>query len=344
MDGYTPGEQPSPGERVIKLNTNENPFPPGPKVMAAIQNVESEMLRRYPSPSGEPFRASASKVLGVPKDWILCGNGSDDLLTIATRTFVGAGGVLAAPDPTYSLYPILAQLEEAKYQAVPWEKNWSLPADALIAAKPNAIFLANPNAPSGTLVPPDEIAKLADATDALVLVDEAYADFAEQNCLALVKDHANVVVTRSFSKAYSLAGLRFGYAVAQPVVIEEMNKAKDSYNVGAIATTAACAAIEDHEYAAMTWQHVRGERDRLTRELEALGWEVLPSQANFILATVPGGGGREMYLGLKRQGILIRYFDLPGLTDKVRITIGTSQENNALLGGIKALSAAEKAA
>jgi histidinol-phosphate aminotransferase len=344
MDGYMPGEQPSPGERVIKLNTNENPFPPGPKVMAAIQNVEAEMLRRYPSPSAEPFRAVASKVLGVPKEWILCGNGSDDLLTIATRTFVGAGGTLASPHPSYSLYPILAQLEEAKYQAVPWEKNWALPAAALIDAKPNAIFLANPNAPSATFVPPNEIAKLADAFDGLVLVDEAYVDFADENCLPLVKEHANVVVTRSFSKAYSLAGLRFGYAVAQPAVIDEMMKAKDSYNVGAIAMTAACAAIEDHEYATMTWNHVRSERLRLTSELEAVGWDVLPSQANFLLATVPDGRGREMYLGLKRQGILIRWFDQPGLTDKVRITIGTSQENNALLGGIKALSAAEKAA
>jgi histidinol-phosphate aminotransferase len=344
MDGYVPGEQPSPGERVIKLNTNENPFPPGPKVMAAIQNVEAEMLRRYPSPSAEPFRAIASKILGVPKEWILCGNGSDDLLTIATRTFVGSGGLLASPHPTYSLYPILAQLEQAKYQAVPWEKNWALPADALVDAKPHAIFLANPNAPSGTFVQPEQIAKLADRFDGLVLVDEAYVDFADENCLPLVKEHANVVVTRSFSKAYSLAGLRFGYAVAQPAVIDEMTKAKDSYNVGAIAMTAACAAIEDHEYAAMTWNHVRSERQRLTSELEALGWSVLPSQANFLLATLPGGRGREMYLGLKRQGILIRWFDQAGLNDKVRITIGTSQENNALLGGIKALSAAEKAA
>ena len=242
------------------------------------------------------------------------------------------------------MYPILAQLEHSKYAGVPWEKDWALPAEALIDAKPNAIFIANPNAPSGTFVPTADIAKLADAFDGLVLVDEAYVDFADENCLPLVKEHANLVVTRSFSKAYSLAGLRFGYAVAQPAVIDEMNKAKDSYNVGAIAMTAACAAIEDRDYAAMTWNHVRSERHRLTSELEALGWQVLPSQANFLLATVPGGRGREMYLGLKRQGILIRWFDQTGLSDKVRITIGTSQENNALLGGIKALTASERAA
>ena len=344
MDGYTPGEQPSPGERVIKLNTNENPFPPSPKVMAAIRDVEPEMLRRYPNPTGNAFRESAAKVLGVTPDHIICGNGSDDLLTIATRASVGPGGLLASPQPSYSLYPILAKLEEAKFVGVPWEKNWSLPTEALLATKAGAIYLANPNAPSGTMVPVKEVEKLAKDFDGLLLVDEAYVDFADDNCLALVKEHANVFVTRSFSKAYSMAGVRFGYGLAQPHVIEELMKVKDSYNVDAISVAAATAAIEDQEYAQMTWQHVRSERERLTRELRELGWDVLPSHANFILATVPDGRGKDVYLGLKRQGILIRYFDVPGLSDKVRITIGTSQENNALLGGIKAMSAAEKAA
>src|SRR4051812_12224409 len=182
MDGYTPGEQPSVGERVIKLNPNENPSPPSPKVMQAIRDIEPEMLRRYPNPTGDTFRDAAAKVLGVGSDQIICGNGSDDLLTIATRTFVGPGGTLASPQPTYSLYPVLAKLEEAKYVAVPWEKNWALPADALLETKAGAIYLANPNAPSGTFVPPDEVSKLADAFDGLVLVDEAYVDFADESC------------------------------------------------------------------------------------------------------------------------------------------------------------------
>jgi len=346
MDGYSPGEQPSPGERVIKLNTNENPFPPSPKVMAAIQNIEPEMLRRYPNPHADVFREAAAKVLGhgITPHMIICGNGSDDLLTIATRTFVGHDGVIASPQPSYSLYPVLAQLEEAKFVGVEWEKKWSLPIEALIATKASAIYLANPNAPSGTSVPTTDVAKLAKDFDGLLFVDEAYVDFADEHCLSLVKDHTNVVVGRSLSKAYSLAGLRFGYAVAHVSVIEEMMKVKDSYNVDAIAAIAATAALEDREYAAMTWDQVRSERERLTRELQSLTWEVLPSQANFILATVPEGRGREMYLGLKRQGILVRHFDEPTLADKIRITIGTSQENNALLGGIKALSTAEKAA
>ncbi|MCC6423181.1 MAG: histidinol-phosphate transaminase [Phycisphaerales bacterium] len=344
MDGYVPGEQPAPGERIIKLNTNENPFPPSPKVMQAIREMEPELLRRYPNPLAESFCAAAAKVLDVSPDMILAGNGSDDILTIATRTFIPPGGKLAFPDPTYSLYPVLARLQEADCVSVKWEKDWALPAEGLLQTKANAIYLANPNAPSGTFVSPTKIAQLAKDFDGLILVDEAYVDFADDNCLSLVRQLPNIVISRTFSKAYSLAGLRFGFAVAQPAVIEQMTKVKDSYNCDAIAIIAAAAAIEDQEYARRTWEHVRGERQRLSSELTQMGWTVLPSSANFIFAVAPDGRGREAYLGLKRQGILVRHFDKPGLSDKIRITIGTSQENNALLGGIKALTATEKAA
>lgn len=344
MEGYTPGEQPAPGARIVKLNTNENPFPPSPKAMHAIRDIEAEMLRRYPNPIADQFCKAAAKVLGVDRNMIMAGNGSDDILTIATRCFIPPGGTLAYPDPTYSLYPVLASLEDAKTVSVEWEKRWALPVDALAQTKADAIYIANPNAPSGTFVSPRRISDLAKAFDGLVLVDEAYADFADANCLELVEEHANIVVSRSFSKGYSLAGLRFGFAVAQPQVIHEMIKVKDSYNCDAISIAAATAAIQDQEYASQTWQYVRSERARVTHELEQLGWTVLPSQANFVLATAPRGRAREAYTGLKEQGILVRYFDKPGLNDKLRITIGTSQENNALLGGIKNLSLAEKAA
>ena len=344
MQGYTPGEQPAVGERVVKLNTNENPFEPSPKVMKAIQQVEPEMLRRYPSPSAERFRAAAAKVLGVSPDMILAGNGSDDVLTIATRTFVGPGGVLACPDPTYSLYPVLARLEQATFTPVPWEKDWALPTEALLDAKADAIYLANPNAPSGTFVSPTKVEELAKNFRGLLLIDEAYADFADDNCLNLVGEYRNVVVSRTMSKAYSLAGLRFGFAVARPDVIEQMSKVKDSYNCDAISVAAATAAIEDQEYAHERWEFVKSERQRLSAELTQIGWTVAKSQANFILATCPSGRGEEVFLGLKRQGILVRHWDKPGLADKIRITVGQSQENNALLAGIKALTAAEKAA
>ncbi len=344
MEGYTPGEQPGVGDRVVKLNTNENPFPPSPKVMQAIRDVEAEALRRYPNPTADAFREAVGKLWGLSADHFIAGNGSDDILTIATRTFIGPGETLAYPEPTYSLYPVLAKLEEAKVETVNWEKNWQLPIEALVDTKAAAIYLANPNAPTGTFVQPEEVAKLAKKFHGLVLVDEAYADFADGHCIGLVKDHANVVVSRTLSKAYSLAGLRFGYAVAQPAVIEQMMKVKDSYNCDAISVIAATAAIEDQEYAARSWDHVKAERQRLTDELNAIGWTVIPSQANFVFATVPGGHAKAAYLGLKEQGILVRFFDKAGLNDKLRITVGTSQENNALLGGIKALATSEKAA
>jgi histidinol-phosphate aminotransferase len=212
MDGYTPGEQPGASDRVVKLNTNENPFPPSPKVMAAVRDVEAESLRRYPNPTGDAFRAAAAKLHGLHLNNLICGNGSDDILTIATRTFVPPGGTIAYPDPTYSLYPVLAQLQDAKAVAVPWAEGYALPIEALVATGANAIYLANPNAPTGTFVPPAKVAELASAFHGAVLVDEAYVDFADGHCLGLIAHHPNVIVSRSLSKSYALAGLRRGVA------------------------------------------------------------------------------------------------------------------------------------
>ena len=289
---------------------------------------------------GDAFRVVAAKHHGVTPDMILAGNGSDDILTIATRTFVAPGGKIVAPDPTYSgFYPVLSQLQDAKFIGVPWGEDWQLPVDALLAAKADAIYLANPNAPSGTFVSPTKVNELASQFSGLLLVDEAYADFAEDNCLSLVRNHANVIISRTLSKAYCLAGLRFGYAVGQPQVIDEMVKVKDSYNCDAISIAAAAAALGDQAYYKEKWDLLKRERERLTVELRDMGWSVLPSQANFVLATAPDGRGRDAYLGLKQQGILVRYFDKPGLTDKIRITVGSNPQNNALLAGIKALAA-----
>jgi histidinol-phosphate aminotransferase len=344
MSGYSPGEQPGPGVRVVKLNTNENPFPPSPRVIDAIREVDVEMLRRYPNPVAQKFREAAAKLHKVSPEQIICGNGSDDILTIATRTFIPPGGVLGSPDPTYSLYSVLAQLEGAKHVSVPWRDGWQLPTDELVATKADAIYLANPNAPSGTVVGNDVIASLAEKFGKLVLVDEAYADFADQNAVAVVDKHPNVVVSRTMSKGYALAGLRFGYAIAHPAVIEEMMKVKDSYNCDSISIVAATAAIDDQAYAQSGWNRVREERERVSAELTRLGFDVIPSKTNFVLAGVPGGDGKGFYIGLKQQGILIRFFDKPGLRDKIRITIGTGQENDAMLGGLKNLLEKQKAA
>jgi histidinol-phosphate aminotransferase len=331
MAPYVPGEQPGPGDKVIKLNTNENPFPPSPRALEAIRTIDPESLRRYPSPKADAFRAVAARVHDVTPDMVLAGNGSDEILAIVMRTFLGPGEVLAYPDPTYSLYPVLADEGEVRVRTVAWEPQWKLPIAALLATSPRAIFFANPNAPSGTLVRKARVRELALAFDGLVLVDEAYVDFADESCLDLTHEFPNLVVCRTFSKGYSLAGLRFGYAVAAPAVVAEMMKVKDSYNCDAIAILAATAALEDQPYAQRTWQAVRAERTRLAALLVDRGYDVSPSQANFLLVRSPRSNAADVYLALKRQGILVRFFDKPGLSDKLRITIGTAEQNDALL-------------
>jgi histidinol-phosphate aminotransferase len=334
MTAYTPGEQPGPGEQVIKLNTNENPYPPSPRVMEAIRALDGEALRRYPNPMADSFRAVAARVHGVTPEMILAGNGSDEILAMVMRTFLGPGDRLAYPHPTYSLYPVLADIGEVNVVEIPWGPAWSLPTQALLAAGARAILFANPNAPSGTLVPPEQVRALADRFDGVVLVDEAYVDFAHTDCMALVKSCPNVIVSRTFSKGYALAGLRFGYAVGSTAVMAAMAKVKDSYNCDALSIAAATAALEDQEYARGAWEAVRRERERLSGELSRRGWTVIPSEANFLLATPPGGDGGAMYQALKARRILIRHFAKPGLSDKVRITIGTPEQNDALLAAV----------
>ena len=334
MAPYVPGEQPGPGEKVIKLNTNENPFPPSPHVLEAIRSLDPEQLRRYPSPKADAFRATAARVHGVSSDMILAGNGSDEILAILMRTYLGPGDILAYPDPTYSLYPVLAEEGETRIRTVSWGPNWDLPIDALLATGARAIFFANPNAPTGTFVKKSRVRDLALAFNGLLLVDEAYVDFADDTCLDLVRELPNVVLCRTFSKGYSLAGLRFGYAIAAPAVIAQMMKVKDSYNGDAISILAATAALADQDYAQRSWQAVRSERTRLSSELGKRGYEIIPSQANFVFASCPGGDAAAIYRALKAKGILVRFFDKPGLQDKLRITIGTAEQNDAVLASL----------
>jgi histidinol-phosphate aminotransferase len=337
MAGYTPGEQPRAGERVIKLNTNENPFPPSPRVVEAIRGVTPDALRRYPSSMADEFRAVAARAHGVSPENILAGNGSDDILQIALRTYCGPGDAVVCPDPTYSLYPVLAELADVRLIPVPWEHGWRLPTAAMVREHARAIFFANPNSPSGTLVTPADVEELAGATDALVLVDEAYADFAADNCLGLLGRRPNVLVTRTFSKGYSLAGLRFGYAIGHRDVVAQMAKVKDSYNCDGIAIVAACAALEDQDYARANWQVIREQRQELSSALERRGFAVTPSQANFLLVTTPDAAHAGwLYAALKNRGVLVRFFDKPALDDKLRVTVGSPEENEALLAALDA--------
>jgi len=339
MKGYVPGEQPRGLDRLIKLNTNENPYPPPRVVLDAIREAVTEGLRRYPEPSARPVREAAARAYGLEPDQIIVGNGSDDILTILLRTFVDGGEMVAAPDPTYSLYPTLTEIQGGRFARVPWSPGGILPIDALIATGAKLIFVVRPNAPTGHAVHLSAVAELCERAPGAVVLDEAYADFAADNGLGLLSDHANLIVTRSFSKTFSMAGMRIGLGFGDPDVIAEMHKIRDSYNVGALAQAAAVAALDNLAAYRPSIEAIRDQRDRLSKALEARGFTVPPSEANFVLATVPDGGrdGRTWFTDLRARGMIVRYFDKPGLEDKLRISVGTTEEMDALLADVDAL-------
>lgn len=341
MKAYVPGEQPETPD-VIKINTNENPYPPSPAVMAAVQAVRQEHLRRYPNPTSKPFRCAAAKLFDVTPEMIICSNGMDELLRMLILACCDATRPLAYPTPTYSLYSVLAETAGAPIREVPFPADYRLPVEDLAATDARLFLIVNPNAPTGTFTPIDELARFAERMRgrAIVGVDEAYVNFAKDNAVRLVKQFENVIVLRTLSKGYSLAGLRFGFAIAPEPIIAMLNKVKDSYNLDAIAIAAATAAINDHTYAETTWKKVIEERDRLVPKLRALGFAVVPSESNFVLATAPKPGAEAIYKGLKDRNILIRYWSTPGLSDKVRITVGTAEQNTRLLKAIEEIIAA----
>jgi histidinol-phosphate aminotransferase len=334
MDGYVPGEQPRDGA-FVKLNTNENPNPPSPRVFDAIRAaLTGDRLRKYPDPTGLGFRQAAGRVLGVDPDAILTGNGSDDILTILTRTFVPEGGLVVSPTPSYLLYRTLAEIQGARFQAVPYTPEWRAPSPWPVRGA-NITLVANPNSPSGTSLTVPELARLADDVDGPLVVDEAYVDFAEWNALRLLQRKKNIIVTRTLSKSYSLAGLRFGFAIADPTLICEMVKVKDSYNCDVLSLAAATAAIDDQDYLTETRAHILATRERLSTELSKLGFIVTPSQSNFIWCQRSDRPVRPIYEGLKRRHILVRYMNYPGYGDGLRISVGSGSEIEQLLDALQ---------
>ncbi len=343
MDGYTPGEQPQ-GGKFIKLNTNENPYPPSAAIRRAIDGVLERGLQKYPDPMANAFRTRAAQLLKLPsKDWILCGNGSDDLLTICTRAFVGQGDLLRLPYPSYILYRTLAQLQGARWEEVRFNADWTLPAAfGAVAAELKLVFLPNPNSPTGTMVSREAILEFAERLPCPLLVDEAYVDFANFSCVDLVAKNEKILVSRSLSKSYGLAGLRFGYLVGQPQVVEQLIKVKDSYNCDALSIAAATAAIDDQAWLADNCRKIGSTRSRLEAGLQGLGFEVIPSQANFVWCTPSSSSsGRQaakpLYEKLKAAQVLVRYMNYAGWSDGLRISVGTDEQINALLGLLKTM-------
>lgn len=331
MAGYVPGEQPRGGE-FIKLNTNENPYPPSPRVFEALREaLTGDRLRKYPDPVGTHFRQTAGRVLGIDPDSILIGNGSDDVLTILTRAFVPEGGLVVSPTPSYLLYRTLAELQGARFETVSYTANWSLPAPWPLP-QAHLTFVANPNSPSGTVVPLGQLQRLRGEVKGPLVVDEAYVDFAEGNALGLALERgSNVVVTRTLSKSYALAGIRFGFAVADPAVVRHLVKVKDSYNCDVLSLTAAAAALEDQEYLRATRAKVLATRARLESGLTRLGFTVCPSQSNFVWCHHADRPVRPVYEELKRRHILVRYMAYEGHGDGLRVTVGTDAEIDRLL-------------
>jgi histidinol-phosphate aminotransferase len=341
MPGYTPGEQIS---DLVKLNTNEGAFPPSPRVMAALAAIADETLRLYPDPVSTRLRMAAAARFGVTADQVLAGNGSDDCLTILYRAFLDAGDKIACPWPTYGLYDTLAALQGAELVRVAFRqtgRRWDLPPD-LARQRAKMIILANPNNPSGTLVPVDELRRVCDAApNAVVVVDEAYVDFAlgagiDASMLPYLAHHPNLVVLRTMSKSYSLAGARLGLLFAAAPLVTELGKVKDSYNVNAVTQAVGVAALEDRSYHEDCVRRTLDQRARLERELQDLGWSWPESAANFLLCEI-GERAEQVYTSLKEEGLLVRWWRAPELRTKVRISVGNADENDHLLAALKRL-------
>ena len=348
MAGYVPGEQLNDPD-VIKLNTNENPYPPSPRVFDAIRAaLTPNSLRKYPQPLGDTFRKAAGRVLNVDPDCVLIGNGSDDILTILTRAFVPEGGLIVSPTPSYILYKSLAEIQGARFEAKRFADPW-----ALLAPWPEGAhlaFLPNPNSPSGTVVDPWMVIRFAQAVaPAPLVLDEAYADFTEWSGIELLPDTVprtpNLIITRTMSKSYSLAGIRFGFAIARPEIVRELTKVKDSYNCDVLSLAAATAAIEDQEYFREVRDKIVTTRERMTTELAALGFDVTPSHANFLWCRRSDRPVKPIYEELKRRKILVRYMSYPagptgspdGPYDGLRISVGTDAEIDKLLAELRTI-------
>lgn len=331
MAGYTPGEQPQEGD-FIKLNTNENPYPPSPRVLEALQRaISADRLRKYPDPLGHQFRETAARVFHLPCEAILIANGSDDALTIITRTLVPENGLVLFPSPSYLLYETLAAIQGATWQTIPFKSDGDLDP-GMVSDRFHLTYIPNPNSPTGTVVRRYHLGRWPTP----LVIDEAYADFAEENCLHLPLSNERVIVTRSLSKSYSLAGIRFGFAVACPELTQQFYKVKDSYNCDALSLVAATAAIEDQEHMRQNVARIRATRQRITPKLRELGFTVPDSQANFVWCRHAERPARWLYEQLKARRILVRYMSYPE-TDGLRITIGTDAEMDCLLDELRRL-------
>ncbi len=337
MAGYVPGFQPADEAAWIKLNTNENPYPPSPKVREAILaevGADGGNLRKYPDAASRRGREAAARLYGFDPEWIVLANGSDEVLNNLIRAFAGEGEEIAYVHPSYSYYATLAEIQGARVRTFGLTQDHAL-QDFPERYAGKLFFLTNPNAPLGFLFPRSFVEEMALRVAGILVVDEAYVDFTDEHSLELVKKYDNVVVTRTFSKSYSLAGMRLGLAVARPEVAAALNKIRDHYNLDRLAQTAAAAALEDQDYFRERIRRVRETREWFSLELRLLGWEVIPSHGNYVFASPPDRDGKKAYEQLYARRILVRHFSDPALAHGLRISIGTRQEMEKLLAAMR---------
>ena len=348
MEGYSWGEQPKNNTNLIKLNTNENPYPPSPLVIQALQTLNAEELRTYPDPLADELRAEIAKLNQITDKNIVITNGGDEGLRLSLTTFVDPGENVCFADPSYSLYPVLAAIQDASIKPIAYSEGWEIPesfSKEINFHNAKMSYLVNPHAPSGSFYSLDTLDKIAQSAPGILLIDEAYADFIDPSLnyrsADLLKKHDNVLILRTFSKGYSLADLRLGYLMGSEALISPItSKTRDSYNIGSIQQKLGVAAISDQEYSRKIWNQIRENRTYLRKSLTALGLNSHPSQSNFILAEIDSQkvDAHSLYLSLKEEQIFVRYFQNELLKNKLRITVGTEEQNESVIKAIERIT------
>ncbi|MCH8498112.1 MAG: histidinol-phosphate transaminase [Marinobacter sp.] len=336
LEPYVPGEQPKMAN-LVKLNTNENPFGPSPKVLAAIQAELGDSLRLYPDPNSDRLKQTIADYHGVKASQVFVGNGSDEVLAHVFQGLFQHGKPVLFPDISYSFYPVYCGLYRIEARTIPLDEHYRInPADY---RQPNGgIIFPNPNAPTGCALGLEGVESILDHNpDSVVVVDEAYVDFGADSAISLVDRYPNLLVTQTLSKSRSLAGLRVGFAIGHELLVEALERVKNSFNsypIDRLAMVGAVAAFEDEDYFQKARQAVMAERDRVSQGLHAMGFEVLPSAANFVFARHPSHGGAAVSAALRSRGIIVRHFNKPRIDEFLRITIGSAEQNDALLNAL----------
>lgn len=335
MHGYVPGKQPTDGA-YIKLNTNENPYPPSPRVLEALHAAVNSDLRLYSDPMASSLRQTAARIYGCEVEQVVAGNGSDDILTMIFRTFLDADDAVATAAPSYSLYNALSAMQNATCLEISMGPDYTLPTD-LDDYGAKVLLIVNPNAPTGVLFSRDALRGLLERTQSMVVVDEAYADFAGESAIDLLPEFPHLIVTRTLSKSYALAGMRLGLGFAHADIAAQMFKVKDAYNLDRLSIVAGCAALEDQAWLKETTANIIRTRTHMLQALTDMGLHVPVSRSNFVFPRIPDGRALEVYEALEKRHILVRYFSSPQVSDSLRVTVGTDDEVAVFLDALREL-------